>query len=736
MKRRDFLGLSGQSALLLSTGLSTNLLFTPQAYAVPGNGRVLVNIMLIGGADMRHLIAPPYSAQAGAYGNAYWGARESIHRINADGLWDTSLAWNPAQIWANEYTAFTHNGHAFGLLNRAGWLMQQYQQGNVAIICNVWGSGNRRHDHSQLIVNTGNPAIQNFDLDSSGWGGRLAEAMTRRVSNANVISLTSSVSMFCKGSSTSNRHAKLVSAADLRNIALTDLPAGMDNRNIMSRALKAYYARLGEDLDPSRPQYALVEQERALRRLGQTVQAILANAPRPQPLVDLYMNNVLNNSYIGLQCANIYDAFLTSDVLDFRVASLEQTGWDTHKYQKSRIESNFDDLFGTGKALDTLTQSLEGIEGANDNIVYVFTSDFGRQLKSNGSAGTDHGKGNYMLVVGRPVRGGLYGTAFPDNEIPRYPVDGEDIAGLTSFERVLAQVCDWAEPRSGNSVFPGRLTAEEEPGANLYLLFEQGPLYVLNGRLRTDSGSPLANTTVHISNGTGAKFSAITDTDGHFSQAELPADFYTLAPQASGYAFDSNLFVRIRDSDINVTLIGTPSYDTDIFGNIQSIDGAAAMGITVNVTDNTGFIAQSITNRNGEYRVAVPDGQYVVQPQANENYASASAIGGISLVTVKGSDVELNFIATSALPMLYGNVRTAGGTSLAGIVIRVNNGTGVVATLITDSAGRFSTPLANGLYYLYPHATRSYPSIEPTDGSIILDMRGTDVLKDFVAHPA
>ena len=42
-----------------------------------------------------------------------------------------------------------------------------------------------------------------------------------------------------------------------------------------------------------------------------------------------------------------------------------------------------------------------------DVIVFVF-SEFGRRIKDNGS-GTDHGSGGVSFVVGKPVKGGMYG---------------------------------------------------------------------------------------------------------------------------------------------------------------------------------------------------------------------------------------------------------------------------------------------------------------------------------------
>ena len=124
--------------------------------------------------------------------------------------------------------------------------------------------------------------------------------------------------------------------------------------------------------------------------------------------------------------------------------------------------------------MDTLSSSLD--TEANNNTVFVFTSDFGRQLHSNGTAGTDHGSGSYMILIGPSVNGGVYGDMFPDSEITRFDTQGADIVGLTSFERVLAEVCDWVEPNSGEKVFPTTAATFPDPpiletGVDLSTLF-------------------------------------------------------------------------------------------------------------------------------------------------------------------------------------------------------------------------------------------------------------------------
>lgn len=107
------------------------------------------------------------------------------------------------------------------------------------------------------------------------------------------------------------------------------------------------------------------------------------------------------------------------------------------------------------------------------NRVYVFNTDFGRQIRANGDYGTDHGRGNYTILVGRCVNGGVYGEMFPANEIQgaagsrRFDQQDADIEGRTSFERVLSAACDWTEAGTGAQVFPNAATSLLEPGVDL-----------------------------------------------------------------------------------------------------------------------------------------------------------------------------------------------------------------------------------------------------------------------------
>ncbi len=478
MKRRDFLrNALGTSAMLGlgGAGLTPRL---ANALTAVGSQRTLVNVMLLGGADLRFLFVPE---PGNAYADKFWEARSDIYRDSAQ---NQAKYGAYSDAWSDLYLPTKDpNGASFGIHKNAAWLKDQFDQGNVAIISNVLGSDNRRHDQSQLIVNSGDVNASQYVYDRDGWGGRLTYA----INSANAVSVTRDISVFCNGIDPQNRNARVVHANDTRNFGLSngnDNPASDSSR--LARSLKGYYAAKRQQVarkPADWPYRKFLQHEEGLRRFGDSFNARLETVSPIQPasLQALYTGgsgNTLNNSNFGLQCANIYDGVLGADLFQMRVASMEYTGWDTHNQEKNRFETNIEDIFGAGKGLDTLTRELEPL-GTNNDLVYVFTTDFGRQLRVNGDYGTDHGRGNYMILVGRGVNGGVYGEMFPESEITgmagqtRFDQQGADIEGLTSFEHVLSQVCDWVAPNSGVQVFPDTLSGTPmiETGVNLDSLF-------------------------------------------------------------------------------------------------------------------------------------------------------------------------------------------------------------------------------------------------------------------------
>lgn len=81
-------------------------------------------------------------------------------------------------------------------------------------------------------------------------------------------------------------------------------------------------------------------------------------------------------------------------------AMLEMGGWDTHKSQISRLNREFKQLD------DGLITLKQGLGKAWQDTLVIITSEFGRTVRQNGTAGTDHGTGGTMFLAGGAINGG------------------------------------------------------------------------------------------------------------------------------------------------------------------------------------------------------------------------------------------------------------------------------------------------------------------------------------------
>ena len=83
-----------------------------------------------------------------------------------------------------------------------------------------------------------------------------------------------------------------------------------------------------------------------------------------------------------------------------RIASFSLAGWDTHSGQSGSLKRSL------GRLAQTIL-TLKADLGDNwDRTTVMAMTEFGRTVRENGSAGTDHGTGGAMLVTGGAVRGG------------------------------------------------------------------------------------------------------------------------------------------------------------------------------------------------------------------------------------------------------------------------------------------------------------------------------------------
>jgi uncharacterized protein (DUF1501 family) len=130
------------------------------------------------------------------------------------------------------------------------------------------------------------------------------------------------------------------------------------------------------------------------------------------------------------------------------VAFADISGWDHHANESGQLTTQ---LRQFGSSLAAFTQDLGD---KMEDVVLVTMSEFGRTAAENGNAGTDHGHGNVMMVMGGGVRGGrLYGE-WPGLE-PEQLYERRDLAVTTDFRDVLGEVVTGHLGQKVDRVFPG-----------------------------------------------------------------------------------------------------------------------------------------------------------------------------------------------------------------------------------------------------------------------------------------
>jgi len=152
-----------------------------------------------------------------------------------------------------------------------------------------------------------------------------------------------------------------------------------------------------------------------------------------------------------------------------RVAQTDIGGWDTHNDQGNQAGGWFDenvyDLSASLLAFFTDLDVPSDIPGKTwaDRVTLICYSEFGRRAYDNSDAGTDHGWGNNMLVMGGGVNGGrLYG-AWPGLAQGQL-YQKADVWAQTDYRTVFSEVL---LKRFHNSqigeIFPGFTEAQYQP---------------------------------------------------------------------------------------------------------------------------------------------------------------------------------------------------------------------------------------------------------------------------------
>jgi uncharacterized protein (DUF1501 family) len=138
--------------------------------------------------------------------------------------------------------------------------------------------------------------------------------------------------------------------------------------------------------------------------------------------------------------------------LGLEVAFADVGGWDTHVNQgagEGQLATRLDELAASIAAFVT------DLGPRMRDVVVLTMSEFGRTVKENGTAGTDHGHATTMFAVGGAVRGGVVHGRWP-GLAPEQRHEGRDLALTTDYRDLFGEVVvGHLGPARLDAVFPG-----------------------------------------------------------------------------------------------------------------------------------------------------------------------------------------------------------------------------------------------------------------------------------------
>ena len=128
-----------------------------------------------------------------------------------------------------------------------------------------------------------------------------------------------------------------------------------------------------------------------------------------------------------------------------RVAALIASGMPTRLYYVTYAGNSFDThvqqadlhtrlLMYTADAVRGFMEDIRRL-GREDDVAVMMFTEFGRRVEENGSLGTDHGTATPMFIIGKGIKGGLYGQHPSLTDL-----DDGNMKMTTDFRRVYATV--------------------------------------------------------------------------------------------------------------------------------------------------------------------------------------------------------------------------------------------------------------------------------------------------------
>ncbi|HKQ22916.1 MAG TPA: DUF1501 domain-containing protein [Burkholderiales bacterium] len=294
-----------------------------------------------------------------------------------------------------------------------------YKDGRMAVVHGCgYAQPSFSHFTSMAYWHTGAPNSG----EETGWVGRLADAIDPQLTANFIVNIDEAQSL-------------AVSARNHVPVVFDD-PERFGRKGLyQTRPLLEQVSEASQDANASR-RY-LLEVAKSAREASQLVRDAWAKYKTP---VDYGIASVDLTKIASLIAAGMPTRLYYT--------SYRHNAFDTHVQQPDLHQRL---LTYVSDAVAGFMKDLQRIGRADDVVVLVF-SEFGRRVPENTSLGTDHGTANHMYLIGKPVKGGHYGTPSNLDALD----EGDNLVFTTDFRRVYASVIDgWLGYRDTHKLFSG-----------------------------------------------------------------------------------------------------------------------------------------------------------------------------------------------------------------------------------------------------------------------------------------
>jgi len=348
---------------------------------------VLVVLQLAGGNDALNTIVP--------YGNPkYYDNRPNV-MISQDQV-----------LPINDEIGFNPN---------MGPMKRLFDEGHLAVIQGVgYPSGSRSHFRSMDIWHTCEPN----KVGDEGWLGRVVRELDP--TQENVLTAVN----FGRGLPRA-LVAPGVPVASVGNLETYGVLTGIDDVDQRLKALDVF----------SKVYSPMIGQGPVLDYLAHTGLDALKGADILSAAPEMYSSTVeYGGDDVGQYMRNIVQTHLAGFGSRVFYTTAPYNSFDTHAGQLANHTRLWSE---TSRAVADFYDDLEEHNAGEDVMLLVFT-EFGRRVHDNGS-GTDHGAGGHAFIIGKNVKGGLYGE-YPSLDDDK--LDEGDLQFNTDFRSLYTTILE------------------------------------------------------------------------------------------------------------------------------------------------------------------------------------------------------------------------------------------------------------------------------------------------------